>query len=158
MSGHMLADGKADLNPEKGSVSLGAGLGFVQKVVIDQHFSERHRLSRLLTVVAQNPYLQGVGIDENTALVVERGVGIEVIGDGSVTIVDGRAMISNVADIRDRGTPELIDVRLHLLPGGSSYSLPDEAAVAGAHTPAMPETPAPLLDFLRNITKRNPLS
>jgi cyanophycinase len=158
MSGHMLADGKADLNPEKGSVSLGAGLGFVQKVVIDQHFSERHRLSRLLTVVAQNPYLQGVGIDENTALVVERGVGIEVIGDGSVTIVDGRAMISNVADIRDRGTPELIDVRLHLLPGGSSYSLPDEAGVAGAHTPAMPETPAPLLDFLRNITKRNPLS
>jgi cyanophycinase len=55
MSGHMLAQGRAELHPEKGSVSLGAGLGFLHKVVIDQHFSERQRLSRLLSVVAQNP-------------------------------------------------------------------------------------------------------
>ncbi|MGZ5271139.1 MAG: cyanophycinase, partial [Ramlibacter sp.] len=52
MSGHMLAQGKADLQPEKGAVSLGAGLGFLHKVVIDQHFSERQRLARLLSVVA----------------------------------------------------------------------------------------------------------
>jgi cyanophycinase len=84
MSGHMLAQGKTDLLPEKGAVSLGAGLGFLHRVVIDQHFSERQRLSRLLSVVAQNPYLQGIGIDEDTALVVERGRGIEVLGEGSV--------------------------------------------------------------------------
>jgi cyanophycinase len=92
MSGHMLAQGRAELHPEKGSVSLGAGLGFLHRVVIDQHFSERQRLSRLLSVVAQNPYLQGIGIDEDTALVIERGVGIEVLGEGAVTIVDGRNM------------------------------------------------------------------
>jgi cyanophycinase len=85
MSGHMLAEGTAELQPEIGSVNLGAGLGFLQRVIIDQHFSERHRLARLLTVVAQNPYLQGIGIDENTALVITRGCGIEVIGDGAVT-------------------------------------------------------------------------
>ena len=152
MSGHMLAQGRAEIRPEKGSVSLGAGLGFLHRVVIDQHFSERQRLSRLLTVVAQNPYLQGIGIDEDTALVVERGVGIEVVGQGAVTVVDGRTMVTNVADIADRDTPELIDVRLHLLPAGSRYRLPDGDA------PRAGNLPAPLLDILENLTKRNPIS
>lgn len=151
MSGHMLAQGRAELHPEKGSVSLGAGLGFLHKVVIDQHFSERQRLSRLLSVVAQNPYLQGVGIDEDTALVIERGVGIEVLGEGAVTIVDGRAMSTNIAEISDRETPELIDVRLHLLPAGSRYRLPRDGEAAR-------RIPPPLLEFIENVTKRNPLS
>jgi cyanophycinase len=151
MSGHMLAQGRADLHPEKGAVSLGAGLGFLHRVVIDQHFSERHRLSRLLSLVAQNPYLQGIGIDEDTALVVERGVGIEVLGEGAVTIVDGRHMLTNLADIADRDTPELIDVRLHLLPAGSRFRLPQE----GSDEKPLPP---PLLDFLENVTKRNPIS
>jgi cyanophycinase len=151
MSGHMLAQGRAELHPEKGSVSLGAGLGFLHKVVIDQHFSERQRLSRLLSVVAQNPYLQGIGIDEDTALVVERGVGIEVLGEGAVTIVDGRNMSTNVADIANNETPELIDVRLHLLPAGSKYALPRD----GFEERRIPQ---PLLEFLENVTKRNPLS
>jgi len=151
MSGHMLAQGRVELHPEKGSVSLAAGLGLLQRVVIDQHFSERQRLSRLLTIVAQNPYLQGIGIDEDTALVIERGVGIEVLGAGAVTIVDGRTMITNVADIKDRDTPELIDVRLHLLPAGSSYRLPTDATAPGKGLPL------PLLDFLEHVTKRNPI-
>jgi cyanophycinase len=153
MSGHMLAQGRAELHPEKGSVSLGAGLGFLHKVVVDQHFSERQRLSRLLSVVAQNPYLQGIGIDEDTALVIERGVGIEVLGEGAVTIVDGRNMSTNIAEISDRETPELIDVRLHLLPAGSKFRLPQE----GMPAPAT-RIPQPLLEFLENVTKRNPIS
>jgi cyanophycinase len=152
MSGHMLATGRAELHPEKGSVSLGAGLGFLHKVVVDQHFSERQRLSRLLSVVAQNPYLQGIGIDEDTALVIERGVGIEVLGEGAVTIVDGRNMSTNIAEIRENETPELIDVRLHLLPSGSKYRLPREGAADQRRIPQ------PLLEFLENVTKRNPLS
>jgi len=152
MSGHMLAQGRTDLLPEKGSVSLGAGLGFLHRVVVDQHFSERQRLSRLLSIVAQNPYLQGIGIDEDTALVIERGVGIEVLGEGAVTVVDGRSMSTNVAEIKDRATPELIDVRLHLLPAGAKYSLPvgDE--------PVGKRIPASLLDFLQIVTKRTPMS
>jgi cyanophycinase len=153
MSGHMLAQGRAELQPEKGSVSLGAGLGFLHKVVVDQHFSERQRLSRLLSVVAQNPYLQGIGIDEDTALVIERGVGIEVLGEGAVTIVDGRNMSTNIAEISDRETPELIDVRLHLLPAGSRYRLPREDT-QGEDA----RIPPALLEFLENVTKRNPIS
>ena len=152
MSGHMLAQGKTDLLPEKGAVSLGAGLGFLHKVVIDQHFSERQRLARLLSVVAQNPYLMGIGIDEDTALVVERGRGIQVLGEGSVTVVDGRTMLTNMADIEERATPELIDVRLHLLPAGSAYYLPEEG-----DTNAKP-MPRSLQEFLENVTKRNPIS
>jgi cyanophycinase len=152
MSGHMLAQGRADLQPEKGAVSLGAGLGFLHRVVIDQHFSERQRLARLLSIVAQNPYLQGIGIDEDTALVVERGVGVEVLGEGAVTIVDGRHMSTNIADIDDHMTPELIDVRLHLLPAGSKYQLPSD------DNPAERPLPSPLLEFLENVTKRNPIS
>jgi cyanophycinase len=150
MSGHMLATGRAELHPEKGSVSLGAGLGFLHKVVVDQHFSERQRLSRLLSVVAQNPYLQGIGIDEDTALIIERGVGIEVLGEGAVTIVDGRNMSTNIAEIDNNETPELIDVRLHLLPAGSKYHLPREGEEN--------RLPDPLLEFLENVTKRNPIS
>lgn len=152
MSGHMLAQGRADLLPEKGSVSLGAGLGFLHRVVVDQHFSERQRLSRLLSVVAQNPYLQGIGIDEDTALIIERGVGIEVLGEGAVTVVDGRSMSTNVAEIKDRATPELIDVRLHLLPAGSKYALPDGEEQTGKRVPPQ------LLDFLENVTKRTLMS
>jgi cyanophycinase len=141
MSAHMLADGKAELHPEKGAVSLGAGLGFVQRMVIDQHFSQRQRLARLLTVVAQNPYLLGVGIDEDTALLIEAGGGIEIVGAGAVTVIDGRHMVSNVADIRNRTVPEIVDVRLHLLPAGSRYGASGDAA-----------TPAALADFLKIVT------
>jgi cyanophycinase len=152
MSGHMLAQGRTELLPEKGAVSLGAGLGLLHRVVVDQHFSERQRLSRLLSIVAQNPYLQGIGIDEDTALVIERGVGIEVLGGGAVTVVDGRLMSTNVAEIKDRTTPELIDVRLHLLPAGTRYSLPVDDEQVGKRIPTS------LLEFLQIVTKRTPMS
>ena len=147
MSAHMLADGKTDLHPEKGAVHLGAGLGLLHRVVIDQHFSQRHRLARLLTVIAANPHLLGIGIDEDTALIVSfgaTGAGIEVIGNGAVTIVDGRDTITNIADLPQHGCPELIDVRLHLLPSGSHYTVD--------------AVPAPLQHFMHIVTHRNNLS
>lgn len=152
MSAHMLADGKAELNPEKGAVSLGAGLGLLHRVVIDQHFSQRHRLARLLSVVAQNPYLHGIGIDEDTALVIEFGVGIEVIGNGSVTLVDGRDVISNVADAKRRESLELINVRLHMLPSGSSYR---RAHADDDNTSNIPVVPEPLRYLVDIITQKN---
>lgn len=147
MSGHMLAAGTGDVQHEKGSVKLGAGFGLVQKVIIDQHFSERGRLPRLLTVIAQNPYLMGVGIDEDTALVIEHGTGLEVVGCGTVTIVDCRDMISDVADVREDECPEILDVRLHLLPAGTRYSLTGDRERDS-------KVPAPVAEFLNNVTKR----
>jgi cyanophycinase len=101
---------------------LAAGLGLLQRVLIDQHFSERQRLGRLLQVVAQNPTLVGVGIDEDTALVVEPCGGIEAVGDGAVTLLDGRGMSSSFLHGAEADALELIDVKLHLLPAGARYS------------------------------------
>ncbi|MBC7452565.1 MAG: cyanophycinase [Massilia sp.] len=141
MSAHMLAYGRAEAHPVKGTIGLGAGFGFLQRIIIDQHFSERHRLSRLLAIVAQNPGLLGVGIDEDTALLVECGNAIEVFGSGVVTVVDGREMVTNVSDIQRREVPELVDVRLHILPAGTRHVLADAA-----------DRPAALNDFLRIVT------
>ncbi|MFD2367310.1 cyanophycinase [Pseudoduganella sp. GCM10020061] len=147
MSGHMLASATGLGQHEKGAVKLGAGFGLVQKVIIDQHFSERGRLPRLLTVIAQNPYLMGVGIDEDTALVIGQGTGLEVVGCGTVTIVDCRQMISDIAEVREEECPEILDVRLHLLPSGTHYALTGEREQDSA-------VPVPVAEFLNNVTKR----
>jgi cyanophycinase len=136
---HMLTEGKAELAPEKGAARLGAGLGFVSRVIIDQHFSQRHRINRLLSVIAQSPFLLGAGIDEDTALIV-REDGIEVAGAGSVTVVDCRSARTNVTDIRAGAVPEMLDVRLHLLPSGSFSNAGDDG---------------PLADFISYLTDRN---
>jgi len=128
MSEHMLAEGSVSPHPAKGAVDLAAGLGFLPRAIVDQHFSERQRLGRLLTVVAQNPYLLGVGIDEDTALVVEHGRGLEVVGDGAVTLVDGREMQSDFLELFDRDLIEMHNVRLHLLPDGARHGMQEGAA------------------------------
>jgi cyanophycinase len=154
MTAHMLADSDVELGPEKGAVSLGAGFAFLLHVVVDQHFVQRHRLARLLTAVAQNPRLKGIGIDEDTALLVQHGVGVEVLGAGNVTLLDGRHIVSNIDDIRKGLTPEMIDVRLHLLPSGSRYLLckPEDKAGASHIADGQPvPVPAPLREFFDNI-------
>lgn len=122
MSRHMLAQGEATRLPEKEVADLDLGLGFVSRAIIDQHFSERGRLARLLSAVAQRPDQLGVGIDEDTALVIERSNAIEVIGKGAVTVVDGRQMHTNANLIEARERLEMLGVRLHLLPAGRRYS------------------------------------
>ena len=148
MSGHMLAAGVGDEEAEKGGVKMGAGLGLLQRVIIDQHFSERGRLPRLLTVIAQNPYLMGVGIDEDTALVIERGTGLEVVGRGTVTLLDCREMVSNVADVGEEDCPEILDVRMHLLPCGTCHRFTGDGEKDK-------ELSRPIAEFLNNVTKRN---
>lgn len=152
MSEHMMFEGgNREVLPKKGVVSIAAGLGFMRRVVIDQHFSERQRLGRLLAVVAQNPYLLGAGIDEDTALIVEPGQGIEVVGDGAVTVVDGREMLSNFLEAGDRDRLELTNVRLHLMPGGSQYFFDAKAVERevreseSPHPPTRERRPVPAL-------------
>ena len=131
MSEHMLFEGgNREILPVKGTVQIAAGLGFARRVIIDQHFSERQRLGRLLAVVAQNPYLLGAGIDEDTALIVEPGHGLEVVGEGAVTILDGREMLSNYLDADRDERLELTNVKLHLLPGGARYYFDQSAATS----------------------------
>ena len=123
MSRHMIAQGPSVLRPSKEAVDTDIGLGLLSQAVVDQHFSERRRLPRLLSTLAMRPDLLGVGIDEDTALVIERGEGIEVIGKGTVTLVDPSQMQSNVDDLEVLDQIEMLGVQLHLLPAGHRYTV-----------------------------------
>lgn len=151
MSRHMLAGGTAPWLPEKGVAQLDLGLGFVTNAIIDQHFSERRRTGRLLSVLAQMPDMLGVGIDEDTALVIERGQGVEIYGQGAVTLIDGRRMHSNVDDLEAHERLEMLDVRLHVLPAGHRYE------VAPKSRYRQESMPASLRDAIRSLVEPGPL-
>ncbi len=118
MSTTMIVGG-SDTVPTTDAVRLGPGLGLVSGLLIDMHFAERGRLARLLAAVAQFPHELGVGIDEDTALVVT-GNHCEVIGSGAATIVDTGAA---TAEPTKAGSIGLVDVALHVLPAGFAFDL-----------------------------------
>lgn len=123
MSSTMIVDGSEDKEPAAGAVRLAAGLSLISDVVIDQHFAQRGRLGRLLAAVAQNPYVLGIGIDENTAIVVE-GPEFEVIGSGTVSIIDGQHIaFTNVSEVSPQAALALAEVRLHVLSEGYAFNL-----------------------------------
>lgn len=124
MSAVMIVEGKGGRAPRLGSPRRGPGMGFLKGAIVDQHFSERARFGRLLAMVAEHPAHLGLGIDEDTALVV-RGDDCMVLGRGSVTIVDGSRMSYTSADEpAEPGTPlALCDLKLHALPAGHGFSL-----------------------------------
>ena len=124
VSRHMIMAGHTGNTPRKGKVSVAAGLGLLKHVVIDQHFSARRRIGRLLTVVAHNPFLLGVGIDEDTAIHV-RGDTFEVVGSGTVTVMDGSEIsYTNVPFIEKGNVPLCIyNVRTHVLIAGCRYDI-----------------------------------
>jgi cyanophycinase len=103
------------------SVRIGPGLDLLGNVLIDMHFAERGRLPRLLSGIALDVRYLGVGIDEDTAIVVD-GDRFEVIGRGVVTVVDAdRATVAQ--DHAANDPMALFDVRLHLLPAGCCFDL-----------------------------------
>lgn len=123
MSSTMIIGGGEDKEPVAGGVRLAPGLNLISDVVIDQHFAQRGRLGRLLAAVAQNPYVLGIGIDENTAMVVD-GPGFRVIGSGTVAILDGQHIaFTNVSEVSPKAALALAEVRLHVLAEGYVFNL-----------------------------------
>jgi cyanophycinase len=123
MSNSMFIRGSSETNPRFGSIDLGPGMDFVKGVLIDTHFSQRGRIGRLMTAVAHYPQDMGLGIDENTAILVEEDK-FEVVGDGAVTVVDGSAMsFSNLPYVGERESLALFDIKVHVLPSGCGFSL-----------------------------------
>ena len=107
-----------------GSARMAPGLGLIDGVIIDQHFMERGRFGRLTGAVAQNPKNLGIGIDEQTAIVVERGNGFYVLGSGAVYVLDGTEVTySNIAEEDLKKTLSIYNVRLHMLSQGDRFDL-----------------------------------
>lgn len=125
--------GGSSTTPSTSAVALGAGLGFLPGVVIDMHFSERQRLPRLLAAVARFPHDLGIGIDEDTALIVD-GNRLEVIGAGAVTIIDAGEATSIVSP--HDGSIALTGALIHVLATGYVFDL----ATRSAEITSGPET------------------
>lgn len=123
MSSTMIVEGVAETNPRVSIVDMAPGMEFLDGAVIDQHFAQRGRLGRLLSAVAQYPHHLGLGIDENTAVVVKNHV-LEVFGQGAVSIVDaGSVTYSNLDRVSKDESLALCDVKLHMLPEGCGFQL-----------------------------------
>src|SRR5688572_429297 len=111
-----------------GSVRMAPGLGLLEGVIIDQHFTERGRFGRLMGAVAQNPKNLGIGIDEQTAIVVERGNGFYVLGSGAVYVIDGTEVTySNIAEEDLKKTVSVYNVRIHMLSQGDRFDFINRA-------------------------------
>jgi cyanophycinase len=137
---HMIAFGAGGATPKQRMSQLSAGLGLLPSVVIDQHFEQRNRYGRLLSLVAQSPSLLGLGVDEDTAAVIHNDSRLEVIGRGAVTVVDGQNMVSD-AFVAKRTAPLLVSgAVLHVLPAGSQFNLATRALLA--HKTALPDPEA----------------
>lgn len=122
MSTSMIVRGESTSHPHKNSVRLSPGLGFLKNIIIDQHFTERGRISRLITAVSFNPYNLGIGIDENTAIIVDGNGVMEVYGAGSVTVVDGSQISYNeIAEVDENQSFSVCGVQLHVLRDGLVY-------------------------------------
>jgi cyanophycinase len=123
MSETMLVKGTSQESHRIGDLHMAPGLGLVRDVIIDQHFAERGRIGRLLGAVAQNPRVLGIGIDEDTAILLE-GTRFSVLGAGAVYIVDGAEVThSNIAEASPERTLSMHDVRLHVLSSGDHFDL-----------------------------------
>lgn len=122
MSTSMIVRGDSAPHPHKNSVRLSPGLGFLKNIIIDQHFTERGRISRLITAVSYNPYNLGIGIDENTAIILDKEGVLEVFGQGGVTIVDGSQITYNeIAEVDDFESFSVCGVQMHIIGDGLMY-------------------------------------
>jgi len=123
MSTHMVAFGASGSSPKQRMVQMAAGLGVLPGVIVDQHFQQRNRLGRLLAIIAQNPSLLGLGIDEDTCGDVGPDHVMEVIGRRSVTIIDGAGSDTDAWEVRAHRPLMISNVVLHSLPGGYRFDL-----------------------------------
>lgn len=124
MSNTMIYEGSASLAHLKGEVKMTTGLGFLQNVIIDTHFDKRGRFNRLAQAVAAQPGAIGIGIGEDTGIVVTEGHSLCAIGSGSVIIIDGKNIeYNNIADIKFGSPISVENIMVHIMSSGDVYNL-----------------------------------
>lgn len=123
MSTVMVAGGRSGTTPRPHTAQMSPGLGLIDSVIIDQHFRERDRVGRLVTMVSHNPGLIGLGIDEDTAALIDAVGRMEVVGRGSVLVVDGSRMKSDIYASKGRHPLTIANVLVHFIAEGGSYDL-----------------------------------
>ncbi|MBK6825785.1 MAG: cyanophycinase [Chitinophagaceae bacterium] len=118
----MIYEGNATRAHLKGEVKMTSGLGFINSVIIDSHFEKRGRFGRLAQAVATNPSTIGIGLGEDTGMLITEGNKMEAIGSGLVVIVDGHDILhSNIADIPDGNPISMENLKVHFCEKGNGY-------------------------------------
>ena len=123
MSSTMFISGRSKGTVRRSDVGLAPGLGYWRDTVIDTHFAQRGRVSRMLVIFAHNPQVLGVGIDEDTAIEVEPGSCFKVIGSGAVFVFDGTVTHTNAPEAHDDDVIAMTDSAMHVLPSGYGFDL-----------------------------------
>ncbi len=125
MSTPMIYEGDTQGGMIKGDVRITTGLEFLKNVAIDTHFITRGRIVRMAQAIATNPGCIGIGLEEDTAILVTEGRNIEVLGTGLITVIDGMDIsYTNIYEI-DNGEPFTIrDLKVELLRKGDCYKIP----------------------------------
>lgn len=124
MSDTMIVKGMDDESPRKCTLKMAPGLGLINGVIIDQHFAQRGRVGRLLVGVAENPEVLGIGIDEDTSIIVNKENVLRVVGSGAVYIIDGSNIsYTNVSEQHQDDMLSIFDVKMHVLKSGNNYDL-----------------------------------
>jgi cyanophycinase len=123
LAGHMMAFGASGATPKHRMAHVSLGLGLLPDLVVDQHFEQRTRLGRLLSVVAQSPSLIGVGLDEDTAAIVHGDHTLEVIGRGAVTLIDGSNIVTDAHRTKGHRPMMVSGAILHSIPSGFRFDL-----------------------------------
>lgn len=119
----MIYEGKSEEGLFKGKVHTTSGFGFVENVVFDTHFMSRGRIGRLVQIVTTNPTCIGVGIGEDSGVILKGDATVEIIGTGQVIIIDGRDIVhSNIMDIKSGGPIAVENVRVHSLVNGYGFN------------------------------------
>lgn len=128
-------------------LQMTTGLGLAKNMIIDQHFSERGRIRRLLGAVAQNPRMLGIGIDEDTAVEVENDGKFYALGSGAVYVVDGRDLsYTNISEASFSRALSVFGVKLHVLSHGDCFDVNSRHPVHTAAGDADVETEVRMID------------
>jgi cyanophycinase len=127
----MIFEGENNEAILRGTVKISSGLGFINGCIVDTHFTKRGRFGRLAQAVVMNPTCVGIGLGEDTALVVTKGRMASCIGSGMVTIIDGQMVgHTNMAYAEDGEPVSIEKLLVHILVKGSSFMLDTRTFVA----------------------------
>jgi cyanophycinase len=122
MGEKMISGGSSGESPNRSLVDLMDGLGIVPELLVDQHFNNRNRMARLISAIAAYPDKLGIGIDEDTSTAFRGDGTFEVIGKGSVTVIDPGELTHTNHQFADETSPlSLHDLKVHILSPGDHY-------------------------------------
>jgi cyanophycinase len=125
MSTPMIYAGNSEVQQISGEIKITTGLEFLRDVCIDTHFVDRGRFVRMAQVIATNPTCIGIGIEEDTAVVVKNGIEAEVCGSGIIIMIEGQGITqSNILDFGKKDAISIRNLKVHLMSKGDSFIIP----------------------------------